>query len=90
MDSYNYIAYLLADENGVSIKVAKYAGTDKVDLIENEEYGYCSLIKATNQVLEKMKVENVTKAKVTSTKRIEKEFDRACTIEGGIDKCYCA
>lgn len=44
---YNYIAYLLADENGVSIKVAKYAGTDKVDLIENEEYGYCSLIKAT-------------------------------------------
>ena len=71
---YNYIAYLLADENGVSIKVAKYAGTDKVDLIENEEYGYCSLIKATNQVLEKMKIENVTKAKVTSTKRIEKNL----------------
>lgn len=23
---YNYVAYLLADENGVSIKVAKYAG----------------------------------------------------------------
>ena len=42
---YNYIAYLLADEDGVSIKVAKYAGADKVDLIENEEYGYCSLIK---------------------------------------------
>ena len=42
---YNYIAYLLADENGVSIKVAKYAWADKVDLIENEEYGYCSLIK---------------------------------------------
>lgn len=40
--TYNYIAYLLADENGVSIKVAKYAGNDKVDLIENEEYGYCS------------------------------------------------
>lgn len=71
---YNYVAYLLADENGVSIKVAKYAGTDKVDLIENEEYGYCSLIKATNQVLEKMKIENVTKAKVTSTKRIEKNL----------------
>lgn len=69
---YNYIAYLLADENGVSIKVAKYARIDKVDLIENEEYGYCSLIKATNQVLEKMKIENVTKAQVTSSKRIEK------------------
>lgn len=71
---YNYIGYLLADENGVSIKVAKYAGTTKVDLVENEEYGYCSLIKATNHVLEKMKIENVTKAKVTSTKRIEKNL----------------
>lgn len=71
---YNYIAYLLADENGVSIKVAKYAGSTKVDLVENEEYGYCSLIKATNHVLEKMKIENVTKAKVTSTKRIEKNL----------------
>ena len=71
---YNYIAYLLADENGVSIKVAKYAGKDKVDLIENEEYGYCSLLKATNHVLEKMKIENVTKAKVTSTKRVEKNL----------------
>lgn len=71
---YNYIAYLLADENGVSIKVAKYTGTDKGDLIENEEYGYCSLIKATNQVFEKLKIENSTMAKVTSTKRIEKNL----------------
>ena len=71
---YNYIAYLLADENGVSIKVAKYSGTTKVDLVENEEYGYCSLIKAANHVLEKMKIENVTKVKVTSTKRIEKNL----------------
>ena len=44
---YNYVAYLMADSNGTSIKVAKYAGTNKVDLIENNEYGYCSLIKAT-------------------------------------------
>ena len=71
---YNYIAYLLADENGISIKVAKYAGTDKVDLIENEEYGYCSLIKATKSVLDKLKIENVTLAKVTSTTRIEKNL----------------
>ena len=71
---YNYIAYLLADENGVSIKVAKYAGTDKVDLIENEEYGYCSLIKATHQVLDKLKIENSTMTKITSSERIEKNL----------------
>lgn len=81
---YNYIAYLLADENGVSIKVAKYAGTDKVDLIENEEYGYCSLIKAANSVLEKMKIENVTHATVTSTKRIENNLINSVALREAI------
>ena len=71
---FNYVAYLLADENGVSIKVAKYAGSDKVDLVENEEYGYCSLIKATHQVLEKLKIENITRAKVTNAQRVEKNL----------------
>ena len=62
---YNYLGYLLADDNAVSIKVAKYAGTDKIDLIENEEYGYCSLIKATHRVLDKLEIENKTFAKIT-------------------------
>ncbi len=73
-NKYNYLAYLLADENGNSIKVAKYAGTDKVDLIENEEYGYCSLIKATNAVLDKLKIENITRTKITSAQRIDKNL----------------
>lgn len=84
---YNYIGYLLADENGVSVKVAKYAGTDKVDLIENEEYGYCSLIKATNRVLDKMKIENVTHAKVTSSKRIEKNLVDSVAMREAIINC---
>ena len=36
---YNYVAYLLADVNVVSIKFAKYSGTDRCDLIENYEFG---------------------------------------------------
>lgn len=84
---YNYVAYLLADENAVSIKVAKYAGTDKVDLIENEEYGYCSLVKATNSVLDKMKIENVTHAKVTSTKRLEKSLLDPVAMREAIVNC---
>ena len=66
---YNYVGYLLADINAVSIKVAKYAGKDKTDLIENEEYGYCSLIKATNQVLDKLEIENKTFTKITGDAR---------------------
>ena len=71
---YNYAAYLLADENGVSIKVAKYAGTTKVDLIENEEYGYRCLITATNRVLDKLRIENKTFAKITPKTRLEKSM----------------
>jgi len=61
----NYAAYLFADINSISIKVAKYAGTNKVDLIENKEYGYCSLIKATDSVLDKLDIENRTLANIT-------------------------
>ncbi len=68
---YNYVAYLLSDNNGNSIKVAKYAGVDRVDLIESNEYGYCSLIKAAKQVLDKLELENRTATKITSKKRID-------------------
>jgi predicted HTH transcriptional regulator len=67
----NYVAYLMADENGTSIKVAKYAGTDRVDLIESNEYGYCSLIKATKSVIDKLDLENKTISKITSKERID-------------------
>ena len=70
----NYAAYLLSDENGNSIKVAKYAGLDRIKLIENEEYGYCSLVKATKAVLEKLKIENKTFAKITYEKRLERKL----------------
>ena len=68
---YNYVAYLLADENNNSIKVAKYSSLDRCDLIENNEYGYCSLIKATKSVLTKLEIENKTAAKITPMERIE-------------------
>jgi len=71
---YNYAAYLLADENGASVKVAKYAGTDKVDLIENNEYGYRCLITATHRVLDRLEAENRTFAKITPKLRQEKSM----------------
>jgi ATP-dependent DNA helicase RecG len=70
-DAYNYTAYLMADTNGASIKVAKYKGSNRVDLIESNEYGYESLIKATKQVLDKIELENRTITKITSKEREE-------------------
>ncbi len=73
-NKYNYAAYLLADENGNSVKVAKYLGENRVDLVENNEFGYCSLIKATKLVLDKLEVENKTFTKITSKERLEKRM----------------
>ncbi|WP_026905549.1 RNA-binding domain-containing protein [Pedobacter glucosidilyticus] len=72
-ETYNYVAYLMADENGNSIKFAKYSGTTRVDLTENKEFGYCSLIKATINILDKLEVENVIHTTITSKERINKQ-----------------
>ncbi len=62
---YNYVAYLLADVNGMSIKAARYIGLTRVDLAKNNAYGYCSLVKATKQLLDKVELENKTYARIT-------------------------
>jgi len=72
-NNFNFAAYLLADENGVSIKVAAYSGTDKVDLSETREYGNRCLITATQRILDRLDSENRTFAKITKKNRIEKE-----------------
>ena len=68
---YNYNAYLLADNNTVSIKFGKYAGTNAVDLIENEDFGNCSLIKATKNILNKIEIENKIFTKIEYPERKE-------------------
>lgn len=83
---YNYVAYLLADENNNSIKVAKYSSLDRCDLIENNEYGYCSLIKATKSVLTKLEIENKTAARITPMERVETPlWDRVAVREAVIN-----
>lgn len=69
---YNYNAYLFSDENSTSIKVAEYRGTTKVDLTMSNEYGYTSIITATNKVLDKLDVHNTTHAVITGeAKRLQ-------------------
>ena len=68
---FNYVAYLLADENGMSIKLGKYAGTDRCDLISNNEFGYCCLLTATKRLLDKLDVENEIRTQKTYPYRID-------------------
>ena len=81
---YNYVAYLLSDVNVVSIKIAKYAGTNRYDLIENYEFGNCSLIKATKSVLDRLEVENRTFTKITHKERLERQVWNAVALREAV------
>lgn len=83
---YNYVAYLLSDNNSISMKVATYSGSDSYDLIENEEYGYCSLIKATKTIIDKFERVNRTFTKITGAERKElKMLDKVSVREALIN-----
>lgn len=71
-NKFNYIAYLLADNNKISIKFAKYVGNDIDEIEEYYEFGKCSLITAAYRVLEKFKIQNKVFAKITYPERKEK------------------
>ncbi len=68
---FNYVAYLLADNNSISILFGKYEGTNSVNLVENEDFGNCSLIKATKNILNKIKLENKIFTKIEYPERKE-------------------
>ena len=64
----------MADENGNSVKFAKYEGIDRATLIENDDYGQCSLVKSFYQLETRLKGENKTFAKITFGRRLERKL----------------
>lgn len=75
-DEFNYIAYLLSDNNNISVQFAKYEGNDVYNLIENEDFGFCSLIKIADNILNKIMIENKTYTKIeTPTRKEIKMYD---------------
>ena len=83
---YNFVAYLFSDNNHLTFKVAKYAGTDKCNLIECSEYGFCCLILTADRILNRLHVENRTWTKITSKFRFEKHmFESESVMEAVIN-----
>ncbi len=83
---YNYNAYLLADNNTISIRFGKYDGTNSVNLIENEDFGNCSIIKATKNILNKLEIENKTFTKIEYPERKEiKMYDYIAVREAVVN-----
>ncbi len=85
---YNYMAYLLADSNDISIKVATFAGVDKTKLIIRNEYGDQCLINAMNQVFSYVESINETKVQLGhSVRGEEKLFDLSSFKEAWQNAC---
>lgn len=83
---YNYNAYLLADNNSISIRFGKYEGTNAVDLIENEDFGNCSIVKSTKNILNKIEIENKIFTKIEYPERKEiKMYDFAAVREAVVN-----
>ena len=83
---YNYNAYLLADNNTISIRFGKYEGTNAVNLIENEDFGNCSIVKATKSILNKLKIENKIYTKIEYPERKEiKMYDYTAVREAVVN-----
>ena len=71
---YNFVAYLMADNNHLTFKFARYAGTDKCELIESSEYGFNCLITTAHRLADRLLVENRTWTKITPKLRLERKM----------------
>ena len=85
---YNLMANILADSNSFSIKVARFKGTDKTELIARNEYGFKCLLLALQQVLDYLEALNETSVELTGARRKEyKLFDFQCLREAWLNAC---
>lgn len=82
------MAFLLADENDISIKVVTFASKDKTEVIRRNEYGGICIINSIDKVLNYIEALNETKVKIGSHKRIEEKlFDIASFKEAWLNAC---
>ncbi len=83
---FNYFAMLLSDQNDVSIKVARFKGKNKIEIITNKEFGYCCILKSVYNVLDYLDNYNMPSVKITYPKRIEKFLiDKTALREAAIN-----
>lgn len=80
---YNLLAGLLTDDNDVSIKVVRFAGTNKSELVEKSEYGYICLLMAIDKVIARLDVINITKSVLdgSAMRKDKRLLDARCLRE---------
>ena len=68
---YNYVAFLMSDENNISVKLAKYSSEDRSQLISVSDYGCTCLLQTADRIIERFKIENTITSQKTYKTRID-------------------
>jgi len=87
--TFNLMSYILSDNNNCSIKVVRFAGNDKTEMISRNEYGYRCLILSLDSALEYINSLNETRV-ILSGNSVRKEqhlFDKNCLKEAWVNAC---
>lgn len=72
-DKFNYLAFLVSDQNNLPFQYARYKDDDVFDLIEHKDFINQSIIKSTIEIIDLFNNKNTTYSKITSNGRIDKE-----------------
>lgn len=87
--TYNYLAEILADNNNCSIKVVRFKGKDKQEMISRNEYGYHCLLIAMRQAYDYVAALNEVRVDLKSG-QARKEvplFNSECFDEAWTNAC---
>ncbi len=71
-DEFNYLAYLLSDQNCLKYQYARYDRDDVFNLVEHKEFGNQSILKTTSDILEFIQNRNSTFSQITATGRTDR------------------
>ncbi len=86
---YNYIADILSDENSCSIKVVRFQGEDKSEMLTRNEFGYKCMLLALRQAFVYLSSFNETRVELN--KGVEREetklFDEKVLNEAWTNAC---
>ncbi len=86
---YNYIADILSDENSCSIKVVRFKGETKDEMVTRNEFGYKCMLLALKQAF--LYVTSINETRVDLKKGVEREetklFDEEALDEAWTNAC---
>ncbi|MBQ6473833.1 MAG: putative DNA binding domain-containing protein [Victivallales bacterium] len=87
--SYNYLAEILSDSNNCSIKVVRFQGKDKQEMVSRNEYGYKCLLVAMRQAFDYVSALNEVRVNLHSgMERAETRlFNQDCLDEAWTNAC---